>query len=418
MLDLSFVRGSFPALSSEEIFFDGPGGTQIPRSVIDRTVDYLINTNANRGGLFRTSQASDAIIQETRKALADFLNAQRPEEIILGPNMTTLTLSVSRSLAHALRPGDELVVTRLDHDANIMPWLHIAEEHGCTVHWIDFDMEDCTLNLDQYTSVLSKRTRVVAVGYASNSVGTVNPVGHIAEQAHRVGALCFVDAVQYAPHGPIDVQALDCDFLVVSAYKFFGPHLGVLYGKYEQLERLHSYKMRPSSPVPPDRIESGTQDHEGIAGTLGVLEYFERLGREFGTEHAGEFATALSGRRLHLKQALAAIRDYESRLCESLIEQLLTLPGLRIYGITDASGLDYRVPVVSFRVEGYHPRHIAGSLGQAGIHAWAGNFYAPAITERLGLEDKGGLVRVGLSHYNSLKEVEKLRDTLERILRI
>ena len=234
-IDVSRVRSEFPALTSDAIFFDNPGGTQVSKRVVERANDYLLKTNANHGGAFATSAASDAVVDQTREAMAFFLNAEYSDEIVFGPNMTTLTLSLSRSLARELQPGDEIVVTRLDHDANITPWTLIAQDRGCTVRWVDFDVEDCTLRMDQMEDFINERTRLVAVGYASNAVGTINPVRRIVQMAHDAGALCYVDAVQYAPHGPIDVQKLDCDFLVVSGYKIFGPHVGALYSKKEHI---------------------------------------------------------------------------------------------------------------------------------------------------------------------------------------
>src|SRR6266704_2801224 len=292
MLNLDEIRAHFPALAADTIYFDNPGGTQVAREVLQRIDQYLRATNANHGGAFRTSRESDATVAEARQAVADFLNAARPEEIVFGPNMTTLTLSISRSLARTLQPGDEIVVTRLDHDANVAPWLLIAEDRGCHVRWVDFHTEDCTLDMEDLERQITPRTRIVAVGYASNAVGTVNDVRRAVQLAHQVGAICFVDAVQYAPHKPIDVQALDCDFLACSAYKFFGPHLGILYGKYELLDRLTAYKVRPAVDLPPDKFETGTQSFESISGVLGTLEYLAWLGTTFG----GEFADQYQGR--------------------------------------------------------------------------------------------------------------------------
>jgi cysteine desulfurase family protein (TIGR01976 family) len=415
-MDLSFVRSSFPALASGAVLFDNPGGTQVARPVVDRTVDYLVNTNANHGGLFPTSQASDAIIDEARRAAADFLNAARPEEIVFGPNMTTLTMALSRSLAREFGPQDEIVVTRLDHDANISPWLLVAQDRGCTVRWLDFDVEDCTLNLQQLDALLNERTRMVAVGYASNAVGTVNPVHYIVEKAHEAGALTFIDAVQYAPHGPIDVQALGCDFLAVSAYKFFGPHLGALYGKYEHLDRLFPYRVRPAPSDPPGKFETGTQDHEGIAGLLGALEYLQQLGQRSWDDADSELRLTFKGRRLDLKVAMHDICAYERGLSLYLIETLSTIPGVMIYGITDPAHVDHRVPTVSIRVEGHSPQRLAAELGRRGIYVWDGNFYALAVTERLGIEERGGLLRIGLCHYNTTAEIDRLSEALVEII--
>jgi cysteine desulfurase family protein (TIGR01976 family) len=415
MLEPDHIRSQFPALTSEAVFFDNPGGTQIPNQVADRMVDYLVTKNANHGGAFATSQASDAMVTEARQAAADFLCAESPEQIIFGPNMTTLTLGLSRALARELREGDEIIVTRLDHDANIAPWLLVAEDRGCRVQWVDFDVEDCTLRLDQLESALNERTRLVAVGYASNAVGTINDVRTVVARAHAAGAMVYVDAVQYAPHGPIDVQALDCDFLVVSAYKFFGPHMGVLYGKADHLERLRPYKVRPAPDQPPDKFETGTGNFEGMAGVLGALEYLAWLGQTFGSEHAEALAHTYAGRRLHLKQAATCIRAYEMELSRLLINTLTPVPGLHIWGITDLRSLDHRVPTVSFTLEGHHPRQVAEHLNRSGIYVWDGNYYALAVTERLGLEQHGGMLRVGLAHYNTREEINRLGEALARL---
>ncbi|MGD8555519.1 MAG: cysteine desulfurase-like protein, partial [Anaerolineales bacterium] len=365
-LDPSRIRAHFPALASGSIFFDNPGGSQVAKHVIDRMIDHLISSNANLGGAFPTSQASDALMDMARQATADFLNASEPREVVFGPNMTTLTFALSRSLARELKAGDEIVVTRLDHDANIAPWRAVAQERECKVRWVDFSVEDCTLRIDQLESALTRRTRLVAVGYASNAVGTINPVRRIAELAHQVGALCYVDAVQFAPHGPIDVRDLGCDFLVFSAYKVFGPHVGALYGKREHLERLQAYKVRPAPDHPPGKFETGTQSLEGIAGLLGALEYLEELGSTFGAEHAERYAGDFQGRGLELKKAMSCIRAYEMELTRSLILRLQAIRSLKIYGITDPLALDRRVPTVAFRIEGQHPRQVAEILAEAG----------------------------------------------------
>ena len=408
--DLSACRTHFPALAKGAIYFDNPGGTQVPRQTIDRMLAYLIESNANHGGAFPTSRESDRIIAESRLAVAHFLNAGSPQEIIFGPNMTSLAFTLSRSLAGELTPQDEIIVTRLDHDANISPWTIIAQERGCKVHWLDFDVEDCTLRLDQFESLLNEHTKLVAVGYASNAVGTINPVRRITRQAHDAGALCFVDAVQYAPHGSIDVQDIDCDFLAVSAYKFFGPHIGVLYGKREHLERLKAYKVRPAPSEPPGRFETGTQNHEGIAGLLGALEYLGAIGEQSARDE-GE----AGDRALRFKQALRTIQSYELNLTRMLIETLSAVPGVKIWGITDEADLDRRVPTVSFTLNEHHPRAIATELGKSGIYVWDGNYYALAVTERLGLEEHGGMVRVGLVHYNTPEEIAALGKALNHI---
>ncbi len=414
-LDLNLIRAQFPSLDRPAIFFDNPGGTQIARQSAARIQTYLLETNANHDGAFATSRQSDLILDEAHAAMADFLNAACPQEIIFGNNMTTLTLHISRSLARALNPGDEIVVTRLDHDANISPWLLVAEDRGCKVTWIDFDVEDCTLKLDEFERALERRPKIVAFGYASNAVGTVNPVRKITEMAHAAGALVYVDAVQYAPHGPIDVQSLGVDFLVCSSYKFFGPHAGILYGRYELLDELKAYKVRPASDSLPGKFETGTQNHEGIAGVLGALEYFEWLGKTFGDEQEeGLRERGYSGRRLELKKAMTVLRAYEFEVSRSLLSALAQVPGLRLYGLADPRKLDQRVPTFSFTLEGKHPRLVAEALAAEGIYVWDGNYYALAVTERLGVEASGGMVRVGAVHYNTLDEVARLEEVLKK----
>lgn len=408
-LDVERVRARFPALASGAAFLDNPGGTQVPDAVVDRMVDYLVRTNANHGGAFATSQESDAVIDQARAALAGLLGAARPEEIIFGPNMTTLTFALSRALESELAADDEIVVTRLDHDANISPWVRMAGRRGARVRWLDFDPEDGTLRLDQLERVLSPRTRLVAVGYASNALGTVNPVAEIAGQARQAGALCFVDAVQYAPHGPMDVQALGCDFLAVSAYKFFGPHLGALYGRHELLERLQPDKVRPSPGEPPGKFETGTGNHEGIAGTLGALEYLAWVGEVFGG------AAADGGWRERLTCAMQAIRAHEAGLSRAVLERLHGIPGLRLWGLSEAEAVERRVPTFGFTLEGWTPRAVAEALGREGLYLWDGNFYALAVTERLELEPSGGLIRAGLVHYNTVEEIDRLAQALRRL---
>jgi len=411
---IPLVRAQFPSLDRPAIFFDNPGGTQIARQSAERMQRYLLECNANHEGAFATSRQSDALLEEAHAAMADFLNAERAQEIIFGNNMTTLTLHISRSLARQLQSGDEIVVTRLDHDANISPWLLVAEERGCKVTWIDFDVEDCTLQLDQFEKALERKPKITAFGYASNAVGTINPVRKMTEMAHAAGALVYVDAVQYAPHGPIDVQALGVDFLVCSSYKFFGPHAAALYGRYELLDELKAYKVRPAPDLPPGKFETGTQNHEGIAGVLGALEYLEWLGKTFGgDQEEGLRESGYRGRRLELKKAMTAIRAREFELSRSLLATLAGIPGLRLYGPADVRKLDQRVPTFSFTLAGMPPRQVAEKLAAEGINVWDGNYYALAVTERLGLETGGGMVRVGAVHYNTLDEVGRLGDVLK-----
>ena len=415
-LDLQQIREHFPALRRPAIFFDNPGGTQIAQPAIDRMTSYLTLHNANHDGAFATSRESDAVLAEAHHAMADFLNAERPEEIVFGANMTSLTLHISRSISRTWRPGDEIVVTRLDHDANITPWVLAAQDRGCNVRWVDFHLEDGTLSLEEMGKALEGGPRLVAFGYASNALGTINPVKKVVEMAHAAGALVYVDAVQFAPHGPIDVQDINCDFLVCSSYKFFGPHAGALYGRYELLEELFPYKVRPAPKDPPGKFETGTQNHEGMAGVLGAIEYLEWVGKTFGEDYEEKYAERYQGRRLRLKQALSAIRAYEFELSRALLDTLEETPGVTIYGVKDSRRLEERVPTYSFTLKGLHPRQVAELLAGENIYVWDGNYYALAVTERLGLEESGGMVRVGPVHYNTVDEVERLRETLGRIV--
>ena len=411
-IDVDAIRAHFPSLATDAIFFDNPGGTQVAREAMERMQRYYLTSNANHGGAFRTSHDSDAVVAEARQAVADFLHAARPEEIVFGQNMTSLTMHISRSIARLLNPGDEIIVTRLDHDANIAPWLLIAEDRSCTVRWVDIHPEDCTLDMQQMEQLISSRTKLLAVGYASNAVGTINDVRRAVELAHSVGALCFVDAVQYAPHRPIDVQALDCDFLACSAYKFFGPHLGVLYGKYELLDRLTAYKVRPAGNEPPDKFETGTQSFESIAATLGVMEYLTWFGTTCGVAFQERYQQHYSGRALILKQAMAAMTAYEVGINKALLQAFTSIQGLHLYGITDPQRMHERVPTFSFTLQSRTPLEVAEMLGNKGIYVWDGNFYALSVVERLGLQEQGGLVRVGLAHYNTQEEIKRMIEVL------
>ena len=408
-LDLNLVRQQFPALNRPAIFFDNPGGTQIARQSLDRINQYLLECNANHEGAFETSQKSDAVLDEAHRAMADFYNASSPDEIIFGNNMTTLTLHISRSISRDWKAGDEIVVTRLDHDANVTPWVLAAQDRGVKVNWVDFDVEEGTLKLDELQKALERKPRLLAVGYASNALGTINPVADIIKMAHAAGTMVYVDAVQYAPHGPIDVQALDCDFLVASSYKFFGPHAGILFGKRDWLEKLFAYKVRPATNGLPGKFETGTQNHEGIAGVLGAVEYFEWVGKEFGGGKKNE------ERRPALKKAMTAIHAYELELSRALLSTLQSVPGLHLYGLTDANRLEDRVATFSFRLKDMAPRVAAEKLAQEGVYVWDGNYYALNVTERLEVEGRGGMVRVGAAHYNTIEEVERLGAVLQKI---
>jgi cysteine desulfurase family protein (TIGR01976 family) len=406
------ARAQFPALAQDVVFFDNPAGTQVPRRVIDAVSDYYLTMNANSGGAFASSQRSDAMVHDVREKLADFLNAPRADEIVLGPNMTSLNFALSRALAKTLQPGDEIVLTRMDHDANVAPWLRVADDLGLTVRWVDIQPDDCTLDMGSLEAALTERTRIVATVHASNAVGTINPVRQIAPMAHAAGALYVVDAVQSAPHIAIDVQAIGCDFLLCSAYKFFGPHIGVLWGRYDLLASLPAYKVRPSKDAPPHRWETGTPSFETIAGVGAAVDYLASLAPGQGADETA--SCGYSGRRLTLKTAMATIAAYERELAAHLLEALRAHSDARVYGITDAARADQRVPTVVFSHARLTPRAVAERLAAAGIYVWDGNYYAQEIMERLG-HGEHGMVRVGLAHYNTHAEIERFAAALNAL---
>jgi len=414
--DVDALRAEFPALAREQdgwpvVFLDGPGGTQVPQRVIDAVTAYYRDSNANSGGAFTTSLESDAMTEEAHSAVADLLGAASPEEIKFGYNMSTLTLHLGRSIGATLAPGDEIVVTTLDHEANVSTWQAMAADRDVTVRTVDVNLDDVTLDLEDLESKLGPRTKLVAVGYASNAVGTVNPVREIVARAHEVGALTYVDAVAFAPHGPIDVRDLDTDFLVCSAYKWFGPHLGALYGKAEVLDRLPAYKVRPAH----DRFETGTPSFESIAGTLAATDYLRDVGRSYGDVTGAPGAANGSERRRELVAGMVAIAAYERELVTRLITGLEGIPNVSIHGITDRARFAERVPTVSVSIDGVPPRAAAEALARDGIFAWDGDFYATGLIERLGKAEIGGVLRLGLVHYNAAAEVDRTLEAVERI---
>src|SRR5579859_2151351 len=407
-LDIAWVREQFPSLKAEvggkpAAFLDGPAGTQVPRQVMDAIQNYLLQANANTYGAFLTSRRTNEMILSVRAAMADFFNCA-PEEVVFGQNMTTITLGLARAIGRELKAGDEIVVTTLDHDANVGPW-RALEEKGVVVRQAEIREADCTLDLQDLQRKITSKTKLVAVGYASNMVGTINPVAEITKMVHAAGALMFVDAVHYAPHGLIDLKALDCDFLVCSPYKFFGPHMGTLYGKKERLERFKPYKVRPATNVSPECWETGTQVHELIAGIGAAVEYLAELGLRCDA--------AARTRREALAAAYATTVPYERALLTRLLDGLEALPGIRIFGITDRGRFAERCATVSFRIGEHNPTEIATFLGERGIFTWDGNFYAVNLSERLGVEQKGGVLRVGLVHYNTAEEVDRLLAALK-----
>ena len=408
--DVAWVRSQFPALSQTvngqpAAFLDGPGGTQVPHKVIHAISDYLQHSNANTCGAYATSRRTDAVIAGARAAMADFLGCEG-DEIVFGPNMTTLTFALSRSIGRELGPGDEIVVTHLDHDANVSTWRSL-EERGVTVRFADIQENDCTLDMQHLARQITAKTKLVGVGYASNAVGTINDVKEVVRLAHQVGALAFVDAVHYGPHGLIDVRAIDCDFLACSTYKFFGPHMGVLYGKREHLKRLQPYKVRALVNEVPNRWEMGTLNHECIAGITACVEYLADLGR-----HVNSKST---NRRSALISAFQTIQAYERTLAERMLRGLLDIPGLKVYGITDLQKLANRTPTFAVRADGHTPLELATKLGDRGFFTWDGNYYALNLTERLDVEKSGGFLRIGLVHYNTAEEVDGVVAALQAI---
>lgn len=411
--DVAAIRARFPALSREQdgrpvVFLDGPGGTQVSQPVIDAVTGYYRTMNANSGGAFVTSQASDAMAEAAHAAVAAFFGAAAADEVKFGYNMTTLTFHVSRAIAATFAAGDEIVVTTLDHEANVSPWRAVAADRGLVVRTVDIHPEDGTLDLESLDAALGARTRLVAFGYASNALGTINPVEEIVRRAHAAGALTYVDAVHFAPHGSIDVRALDTDFLVCSAYKWFGPHLGALYGKAEVLGRLPAYKVRPAH----DRYETGTPSFEAYAGTLAAVRYLRDLGRAYGSATDGAASGDLRG---ELVAAMRAIAGYERSLGSRMLEGLQAIPGVRVWGIADPARIRERTPTFAITLDRMSPADAAAELGRAGIFTWDGDFYARALIERLGLHERGGVLRLGLAHYSTAAEVDRTLEALAHL---
>ena len=407
---LQWCRRQFPALARQMnglpvTYFDGPAGTQVPERVIGAIGRYLRTCNANHDGAFASSRESDRVVHEAHRAMADFVGASDPDEIVFGPNMTTLTFAMSRSIARTWKPGDRVVVTQLDHDANVAPWVMAAEDAGVSVERVGIHAEDCTLDMEDLAAKINERTRLVAVGCASNSVGTVNAVRQIADMAHAVGALVYLDAVHLAPHRLPDVEAMGADFLACSVYKFFGPHIGVLWGRRELLDSLEPYKVRPAPDTSPGRWMSGTQNHECLAGTLAAVDYLADLGR-----HVTERPEL--GRRDALQYAFVAIGEHERDLTLQLLEGLAAIEPVRVWGVTDPARVDERVPTFSITDSRQTPEQLAQRLGEQGVFVWHGHYYALELSEALGREPDG-MVRIGLVHYSTAGEVDRLLRLLQ-----
>ena len=409
-INLSDWRKHFPALERGDergpyVFADAPGGTQVPRSVIDAMAGYLETSNANAGGPFRTSEETGHVIAAARQAGADFLNCS-PEEVVFGQNMTTLCFSMARAIARDVDPGTEFVVTRLDHDANISPWLTAAEDAGASVHWADLRPEDCTLDLANLETVLSPRTRVVAFTLASNAVGSITAAAEVVSAARKTDALVVADAVHIAQHRLVDVATLDVDLLFCSPYKFFGPHLGMMFGRKALLDELRPYKVRPAADPSPNRWETGTLSHEALAGFTAAVDYIAGIGRAAG---GGD------SRRAEVVAGFDVIAAHEAELSRRFLGAMGSIPGLTLYGLDDVGRIDERTPTFAIRLEGFTPRELGEELGRRGIFAWDGNYYALAVMERLDLESSGGAVRIGFCHYNTLEEVDRVLTELRDI---
>ena len=417
--DLNTIRGHFPALAIKDddvprIYFDNPGGTQVPQMVVDRMSQCLIEKNANIQGYFRTSNAVDALIEDARQAVADLLNAPSPDEIVFGPNMTTLTLHMSRSIGRCLKPGDEIILSCMDHDGNVGPWLLLARDLGLEVRWLPFNTETFEFDLEKLDDILTEKTKLVCAGGASNMTGTINDIKTINAKAHEAGAWTYIDAVQMVPHVSTDVQDLDCDFLVCSSYKYFGPHQGTLWGRREIMEKPEAYKVRPASEEIPACFETGTQNHEGMAGTAAAIDYFAWIGESMAGGYQEKYGH-FEGRRKYVHAAMDCLFAYERDLAQHLIDGLQQLPGVRIHGISAADAMDRRVPTVSFTVDGMSPDSIAEDLAAQNIFVWSGDYYAVEVAKALHILESGA-VRVGPVHYNSIAEIDQLLVALDNIL--
>ncbi|MER8910086.1 cysteine desulfurase-like protein [Mesorhizobium sp. M0854] len=406
------VRAKFPALSLTDksrrrIYFDNPAGTQVPQAVADAVSRCLLTTNANVGGFFETTVAAQNIVDEAHLAMADFLGAASPQEIIIGANMTTLTYHMSRTLGRTMKLGDEIILTRTDHEGNVSPWLQLAEDLGLVVRWLPFDQQSWEIEEAALAALLSERTRLVALNYASNLTGSINRVKALTGIARRAGALVYVDAVQFAPHGLIDVQNLGCDFLICSAYKFFGPHMGILWGRLDVIDALKPYKCRCSSNALPERFELGTPQIELMAGLSAAVDYFAELGAAAGAQ---------GSRRLKIAKAFEVSIAYENPLAQQLIDGLSDIAGLTIHGITDPKRINERVPTVSFTVEGIVPETIVRQMNAENIFLWSGHNYAWEIVHQLGIPAEQGVVRIGIAHYNTSAEIDATLESVHRVV--
>lgn len=407
------VRREFPALSRPHdgrprVFMDNPAGTQLPRRVVDAVSSALVEAASNYGGFFEDSRNAEAVYARAHRAMADFVNARSPDEIVVGPSMTSLTLHVSRSLGRRFAPGDEIIATRMDHEGNVSPWLLLAEDLGLVVRWLPFNRDTWKIEPEDLRPLLGPRTRLLALNYASNLTGSINDAAVLVALARSAGAMTYVDAVQLAPHQCIDVQALDCDFLVCSSYKFFGPHLGVLWGRRDLLDELTAYKVRCASDAPPEKWESGTPQTELLAGLAACVDYYDWLGGQVSGE---------GSRRGRIEAAYRAAADHEARLVTRLIDGIRVIPGTTVHGITNPNRVGERVPTVSMTHDRVSPPQVAERLARKGICVWSGHNYALEVVRHLGIDEETGVVRVGLAHYNTEAEVDRALSALEEALK-
>lgn len=411
-MKVNLIREQFPALNQTidkvtPIFFDGPGGAQVPQSVLDAMSGYLGLYNANLGGTFFSSDKTVALVNQARHVAATFLNSESPDQIVFGANMTSLTFSFSRAISRDWHQSDEIIVTNADHYSNVSSWQQAAEDKGATVKQLKVNPDDCRLDDAHFDSLLNENTKLVAVTYASNTTGSINDIKYIIEQAHKVGALVYVDAVHLAPHELLDVQALDCDFLACSAYKFFGPHLGIIYGKRVHLASFKPYKVEPATLAIPGCWETGTLNFEALAGFIAAIEYLASLSGE----------SSDTPLRTRLQHAFSKIKEYEIQLSRYMLSRISEIPEITVYGITESSQLAKRTPTFAIRIEGVTPRAVSEHLAKSHICVWDGHFYAQGLCQQLDLLDKGGVVRIGCMHYNTIDEIKQLFDEIQKLIK-
>ncbi len=407
------VRREFPALSGTRdgtlrVFMDNPAGTQLPRRVVDAVANAMVEAASNYGGYFEVSRNAEETCAAAHRAMADFVNARSANEIVVGPSMTALTLHLSRSLGRRFSPGDEIIVTRMDHEGNVSPWLLLAQDRGLVVRWLSFSRDTWKIEPEDLAALLGPRTRLLALNCASNLTGSINDIAELAALARSAGAMTYADAVQLAPHQCIDVQALGCDFLVCSSYKFFGPHLGVLWGRQELLEELTAYKARCAADAPPEKWESGTPQTELLAGLAACVDHYDWLGGQ---------VSGADSRRDRIEAAYRAATDHEARLVTRLIDGIRAIPGTTIHGITNPNRVGERVPTVSMTHDGVSPPQVAERLARDGICVWSGHNYALEVVRHLGIDETTGVVRIGLAHYNTEEEVDRTLAALGEALK-